>query len=74
MGSNIGVIEDRILAENGGWVVDIKNPNDAYDLILKIASDTHCYLDMVDNVSKIYLKSTKEMSNEYLEIYNYLVK
>lgn len=74
LGSNIGVIEDRILAENGGWVVDINNPDDAYDLILKIASDTHCYLDMVNNVSEIYLKSTKEMSNQYLEIYNYLVK
>ena len=69
IGSDIGVIRDRILKENGGWLIDISNPKKAYDKILDIAKNKEEYINVQNNVKKIYFKSTLEMANEYLDIY-----
>lgn len=77
LGSNIGVIEDRILKNKGGWIINRNNPKEAYNKILDIAyynnSNDLSYDDVKSNLSKLYFKSTKDMANEYLKLYkNYL--
>ena len=37
LGSNLGVIQDRILKEKGGWILNIDSPKCMYDKILEIA-------------------------------------
>lgn len=72
IGTNIGVIEDRIVKNNGGWIIDRDNPKRIFDLLEDIIENEK-YLEMVDNVSKIYLKDTKEMAGEYLKIYDLML-
>ena len=69
IGSNIGVIKDRILKENGGWLIDISNPDKAYDKILSIVKNKDEYIKVQNNIKKIYFKTTFEMAEQYLEIY-----
>ena len=73
IGSDIGVIKDRILKEKGGWIIDLNSPDKIYDTILKIASDNGDYEDIQKNISNMKFKSTKEMAIQYLEIYDSLV-
>lgn len=72
IGSNIGVIKERILSTGGGWVIDIEDPKKAYDRILEISKDINSYKLIQENIKKINFKSTKDMSNEYLIVYNNL--
>ena len=74
IGSNIGVIEDRILKNNGGWVIDKENPKEIFDLISHLFDNTKEYLDMVQNIKELNLKNTKTMANEYIQIYNYMLR
>lgn len=74
IGSNIGVIQDRILNSDGGWVLDIDNPKKSYKMILSIAENINEYMGIVENISNFSLKTTYKMSEEYLQIYNLLLK
>lgn len=70
IGSNIGVIEDRILKNDGGWIIDINNPSEIFDLIINLINSKDDYLDKVKNIKTLKLKNTAEMSGEYIQIYN----
>lgn len=70
IGSNVGVVKDRIIKNGGGWIVDINNPRKAYDLILDISKNLNDYNVVVENLKSMNFKSLSEMVNEYLEIYN----
>lgn len=70
IGSNIGVIKDRILNNGGGWIIDINNPRKAYNKILEISSNKEEYVKIQKNISNISLRTTKEMAECYLNIYN----
>lgn len=72
IGTNIGVIQDRILKNNGGWIVNKDNPKEAYWKILSIVENED-YLDCVNNIKDISLKNTKSMAIEYIQIYNVLL-
>lgn len=74
IGSNIGVVRDRILKNGGGWVIDINNPKKTYNKILEIANNPEEYSKKQNNVSNIHLRNTKEMSEFYLNIYYGLVR
>lgn len=74
IGSNIGVIEDRILKNDGGWIIDKDNPKAAYSSILEISKDRDSYLSVANNLKKMNFKSTLEMSKEYVEIYESLIQ
>ena len=69
-GSNIGVIEDRILKNNGGWIIDIDNPKKSYELILNIAQDLEEYCNVVKHLKAMNFKTIPQMVEEYIEIYN----
>lgn len=73
IGTNIGVIEDRIRKNEGGWIIDRSNPEEAYFDILKISKDVSAYLKIVENLKNMEFKTTKKMSKEYIEIYNTLI-
>ena len=73
LGTNIGVIKERIEKNNGGWIVDKDNPKNIYNQIIQIVEDKENYLEIVNNIKKINFKNTKTMSDEYLELYDSLL-
>lgn len=75
IGTNIGVIEDRINKTKGGFTIDRYDLKSSYTDIVKFKNETNHenYLNLVNNVSKINLKTTLEMTNEYLNIYDSLL-
>lgn len=78
IGSNIGVIQDRILKNSGGWVIDINDSKRTYKKILDIAYGNNnekddSYETVLSNINNLKFKSTKEMSDEYKVIYDFLL-
>lgn len=69
IGSNIGVIKDRIIKNNGGWIVDINNPKTTYNSIINISKDLNEYQNIIKNLKAMKFKSTTEMVKEYVDIY-----
>jgi len=69
IGSDIGVVKDRIIKNNGGWIIDINNPKKAYEYIINISKNLEEYKNIVENLKKMNLKTLKEMTQEYIEIY-----
>lgn len=69
IGSNIGVIKDRISKNGGGWVVDINNPKKAYKSIIDISNDLENYKKVLENLRLMKFKSISDMVGEYVEIY-----
>ncbi len=72
IGTNIGVIEDRIRKNNGGWIIDRNNPKIIFDILEDIIKNNE-YAEIADNVSKINLKDTKTMASEYIKIYELML-
>jgi len=72
LGTNIGVINERITNNDGGWILDYENPQKSYNMILKIAYNKNEYKKKVQNVKNIDLKNTEEMANRYAQLYNIL--
>ena len=73
IGTNIGVIEDRIIRNNGGFTINLSNFKESYKNIIYYKTNPQNYLKLINNVSKIQLKTTPEMSEKYLEIYDELL-
>ena len=67
------MIEDRIIKNNGGWIIDRNNPKTIYAVLESIIKHDK-YMEMVDNVSEINLKDTKTMASEYIKIYELMLK
>lgn len=74
IGTNIGVIKDRIMKNNGGWVIDKNNPQEIYKLLYSLSENTDSYLTCKEAILNINFKSTYEMSQEYIYLYNILDK
>ena len=72
--SKIGVLRDRFLENGGGWFIDINDMNKTYDHILSIIHNNEEYINKQKEISNIKFKSIKEMSEEYLLIYESLEK
>lgn len=73
LSTKIGVIEDRMRKNNGGWFIDHKDPQKAYDEILKISSKSEEYLKIQNGLRNISFPSTKKMTTDYLKSYNNLL-
>lgn len=74
IGNNIGVIKDRITKENGGWIIIGKKPKESYEKIIQIGKNKKEYQKIQNNIRKMKLKTTKEMSDEYIKEYNHLLE
>lgn len=72
IGSNIGVIEDRILKNNGGWIIDIHDSKKSYELILNIAYDLKEYCNVVKHLKVMNFKTISQMVDDYIELYNWV--
>ena len=68
--SNLGALKERINLTNAGWLVDYRNPESIYEFILNITQKD--YGDKLANISGLEFKSLKEMSVEYIDLYNTL--
>ncbi|RBQ22790.1 Glycosyltransferase AglI [Candidatus Methanobinarius endosymbioticus] len=73
LASKIGVLEERIFKNDGGWFIDYKNPAKSYEKILEISNDIDEYKRVQNGLKNIDFKNTKEMSEEYLTIYRDLL-
>ena len=74
IGTNIGVIQDRIKSNNGGLIIDRHNLKESYEKIVNLKKlSKNDYLHMISDISKIELKTTKQMSDEYTKIYYDLI-
>ena len=69
IGSNVGVVKERIQKNNGGWIINITDSKKAYKFILDISRNLDEYNRIIDNLKQITFKSVSEMINEYIEIY-----
>ena len=73
LASKMGALEERINKNKGGWFLDIDNPYDAYNEIIRISENKEEYLKIMKHASEIKLKSIQEMGDEYKNIYNKLL-
>ena len=69
LATKIGVLEERVNKNGGGWLIDYKDPSKAYKEIMRISGSIEEYKAVAENVRNITFRSTKEMSNDYLELY-----
>lgn len=74
LGSNIGALGERIAQNGGGWFIDYKNPQKAYDSILEISNNLEEYQKTQKEIEGIYLRSVEEMVKDYLDLYSTLFK
>ena len=73
LGSNIGVIKNRIIKSNGGWIIDVNNPKKAYEEIISIAENISDYGKILKNIEQMSLTSSKDMAEQYMQIYNFFL-
>ena len=74
IGSNMGALKERIEDYDCGWLIDINKPEEAYEKILKIASDKKEYKRVRKQINGLKIRNTKQMGKEYLELYKKLLK
>ena len=70
IGSNIGVVKDRILRNDGGWIIDVNDPKKAYELIIDISENVEVYCNVVNNLKMMEFKTVSEMVDEYMDVYD----
>jgi GT2 family glycosyltransferase/glycosyltransferase involved in cell wall biosynthesis len=67
--TKIGALEERVNINGGGWFLNHENPQEAYNEIIRIANSPEEYIEVTEQVQKIKFKSTKEMAEDYIELY-----
>jgi len=72
LATKMGVIEERMIKNEGGVFIDANNPSNSYKIIMDIKNNLEKYTELQKNIEKIKFKSKEEMCSDYLEIYNKL--
>lgn len=72
LSTKIGVIEKRMLDNDGGLFIDMDDIEKSYNIIMDIKNNPTKYIDMQNKIEKIVLKSEEDMYNDYIELYNNL--
>lgn len=70
--TKIGVLEERINKNGGGWLLELENPSKTYYQILKIIESRDEYIQIASEVNNIKIRNTKEMAEDYLKLYKEL--
>ncbi|MBO7719051.1 MAG: glycosyltransferase, partial [Methanosphaera sp.] len=70
---DIGALGERVHAHGGGFFIDM-DAEKAYHDILDIISDEDAYAEKVNEITRINIKTTQEMTDEYMDIYENLLK
>ena len=66
--TDLGALKERIEEYGVGWLVNPQNPLDIYNKLISISNED--YLNKIDALSKIKIKSKEEMINQYINLYN----
>ncbi len=66
---DIGALGERVHENGGGFFIE-NDAKKAYDKILSIADNRAEYIRTVREISGITFKSTKQMADEYMELYS----
>ena len=66
---DIGALGERVQENGGGFFIE-NDAKKAYDKILSIADNRAEYIRTVREISGITFKSTKQMADEYMELYS----
>jgi GT2 family glycosyltransferase/glycosyltransferase involved in cell wall biosynthesis len=69
LAANLGTIKERVEKNNGGWLLDLSDPEASYKKILSIIDDPEEYDRLARGIGDIDLKSTKTMADEYDRLY-----
>lgn len=70
LASKIGTIEERINNTGCGWFIDFSNPQESYKRIIEISGNIEEYRIMIEKLKFVNIRTAKEMSNDYIELYN----
>jgi glycosyltransferase involved in cell wall biosynthesis len=70
---DIGALGERIHKNGGGFFID-NNPQKAYEEIIDINHNSEAYEKALNDIQLIKFKSTKEMAEEYLNLYRKISK
>ena len=65
---DIGAVGERIKVNGGGFLIN-NDPKEAYDKIIKISRNRRQYLRKASRIPNIKFKTTKQMGQDYLEVY-----
>ncbi|MGF7118938.1 glycoside hydrolase family 99-like domain-containing protein [Methanobacterium oryzae] len=74
LASKIGVLEERVNKNGGGWLLDFENPSAAYKEIIRIIESGEEYIKVAEQAKEITFRSTNEMADEYLNLYSKLLQ
>ncbi len=69
-----GALEERIKEYKGGWVLDELNFDNVLQFITHIRDNPKEYSKVISNIEDIHIKSITEMKDDYLKIYNKIIK
>lgn len=69
LSTKIGVQEDRMKKNNGGWFIDHNSPEKTFKIIKKISKNPKEYQKIQNKLKNINFKTTEEMGNKYLDLY-----
>ncbi|RAP54350.1 MAG: hypothetical protein BZ137_02640 [Methanosphaera sp. rholeuAM130] len=70
---DIGALGERVRKYGGGFFIDM-DAKKAYRDILDVISDEDAYKQKVDEISRMKIKTTREMTDEYMEMYGKYLK
>jgi S-ribosylhomocysteine lyase LuxS involved in autoinducer biosynthesis len=70
---DIGALGERVCAHGGGFFISM-DAKKAYQDILDIISNKEEYAQKVKEISQIRIKTTQEMTDEYLDMYRKYIK
>ncbi len=72
---DIGALGNRIKRDNLGWTMPLESSYvDIRKMINNILNNKEEYKEKIDSIKKFKLKTTKEMTEEYIEIYASYIK
>lgn len=71
--SHLGALGERVRQHGGGWVVDIDDPEGAYQTIVSAADDPQEYERAARRATAQDLPSTRDMAMQYSSLYTSLI-
>jgi len=74
LGTDLGAVKERIETHGGGWIVDHRNPQRAYEQILEIASDPVRYEEGRSTATLRGVRTVSEMAADYSDLYAEVVQ
>lgn len=68
--TNLGAQKERTINNEAGWFIDYQNPAKAYQEIIRIAKSPEEYENVARKVKDVKFRTTQEMADDYLKLYN----